>query len=347
MLIVERAPRAERRQLQRMVRKPSDTEEGRRALALLRLMDGASVAEVASLVEAARSSVYRWTDRYREQGVSGLCTGARGRSRRTVTHEVIAELHSLLAQTPQALGYLRSTWSSELLAKALEEALGQPIHSSTVRRLLPRLGYRWRRARPTLCKRDPRKAEKLKAIHEAIKSVDQYTEVFFADEVDIDFNPRIGFAWRERGVQEAVPTPGKYQKHYVAGALHAHTGRLVWVEHERKNTTVFLKLLDEMRRTYRRAQRIVLIVDNYGIHKSQAVTHWLERNPKFELLFQPVYHPWVNEIERLWKQLHDTVTRNHRCPSMRDLCQNIVRFFEVIQPFPGNGHGVAHLGSAI
>lgn len=25
------------------------------------------------------------------------------------------------------------------------------------------------------------------------------------------------------------------------------------------------------------------------------------KNVKFRLLFQPVYHPWVNVIERLWK----------------------------------------------
>lgn len=343
MPIVERGPRAERRRLQHLVRKPTDVDEGRRALAILRLMDGATVAQVSGLLEAARSSVYRWAKRYQQFGLAGLLSATRGRVHRTVTHELIERLHELLGQTPQAYGYLRSTWSSELLAKAL----GQPIHASTVRRLLPKLGYRWRRARPTLCKRDPHKAEKLKAIHEAIESADEYTEVFFVDEVDIDFNPRIGFSWRRRGVQEAIPTPGQNQKHYVAGALHAHSGRLVWVEHARKNTTLFIKLLDELRQRYRRARRVVLILDNYNIHKSHRVRTWLEANPKFDLLFQPVYHPWVNDIERLWRAMHDTVTRNHRCNTMRELCHNVIRFFDVVQPFPGNGHGVAQLGSTI
>ena len=49
---------------------------------------------------------------------------------------------------------------------------------------------------------------------------------------DREINPRIGHGWRRRGRrrQEAVPTPGQNQKHYLAGALHAHTGSLVWVE---------------------------------------------------------------------------------------------------------------------
>ena len=32
------------------------------------------------------------------------------------------------------------------------------------------------------------------------------------------------------------------------------------------------------------------------------------KNPKFIVLFQPVYSPWVNQIERLWHALHETIT---------------------------------------
>ena len=33
--------------------------------------------------------------------------------------------------------------------------------------------------------------------------------------------------------------------------LHAHTGRLVWVEHPRKNSVLFVKLLEQLRSHYR------------------------------------------------------------------------------------------------
>ena len=73
-------------------------------------------------------------------------------------------------------------------------------------------------------------------------------------------------------------------------------GRLVWVEHERKNSTLFFKILHAVRRQYRRARRIVLILDNYIIYKSGLVARWLAENSKFELLFQPVYYPWINRV---------------------------------------------------
>ena len=76
-------------------------------------------------------------------------------------------------------------------------------------------------------------------------------------------------------------------------------------------------------RSRRRARRIALIVDNAIVHKSSITQRWLANNPKFELLFQPVYHPWVKVIERLWKTLHDTVTRNHRHRFMNALMGSV------------------------
>jgi transposase len=82
-------------------------------------------------------------------------------------------------------------------------------------------------------------------------------------------------------------------------------------------------------------------VDNYRPHKSEITQRWLRNNPKFRLLFQPVYHPWVNRIERLWKALHDTVTRNHRYRTMDELMITVRRFLVGCQPFPGNNHALA------
>jgi transposase len=69
----------------------------------------------------------------------------------------------------------------------------------------------------------------------------------------------------------------------------------------------------------------------------------LSKNPKFRMVFQPTYSPWVNEIERRWKAMHDTVTRNHRCKTFYDLAQRIIRFFDVALPFPGNQQALATL----
>jgi transposase len=339
---VTEMPRGVRRRLRRVVHKSRDKDYARRALAILQLWEtGEEVSEVAHRLCAARSSVYRWRGEFAEFGEAGIAPQPRGRADWKASEELLEHLEELVGTEPQELGYLRSRWSSELLALELEKRTGTEVHATTVRRWLKRLGFGYRRARPTLCKRDPRKSRRLRAIGAALADVDPQTEVFYADEADVDFNPRIGPAWMPRGAQTAIPTPGKNQKRYFAAALHARTGRLVWVEHERKDSCLFIHLLYTLKRTYRRARRIVLIVDNYSIHMSYITRRWLANNPKFELLFQPAYHPWVNEIERLWKALHDTVTRNHRHGTMRELLTAVRRFLQACQPFPGNGHALA------
>jgi transposase len=126
--------------------------------------------------------------------------------------------------------------------------------------------------------------------------------------------------------------------------LHARTGKMVWTGGLRKDSALFIDNLAALERAYPKAKRIVLILDNYGVHKSRAVNAWLAEHPKFQLLFQPAYHPWVNRIERLWKAMHDTVTRNHRCRTLEELCAQVARFLHVVQPFPGAGHACATMG---
>ena len=338
---VLKIPRPVRRRLKKLTQKPS--EHSRRAHAILLLWETENcVAGVARLLHAARSSVQRWRALYEDFGEHGLVPRQRGRSAWKANDEVLTALTELLQSTPAERGYLRSRWSSELLALELHRLTGVEVHATTVRRWLKELNYGYRRARPTLCIRDPRKAERMQAIERALGDKAPYTEVFYSDEADVDLNPRIGPAWMLRGTQSAIPTPGTNQKRYLAGALNARSGKVIWAEGERKNSLLFIQLLHKIKRAYRRARRIVLIVDNFVIHKSHVTQRWLANNPKFELLFQPVYHPWVNKIERLWKTLHDTVTRNHHQPTMKRLMIDVRRFMHVCQPWPGNAHALAN-----
>jgi transposase len=339
---VLKIPFTQRQKLRRIVQRSPDREYARRANALLLLhqLQG-SVSRVARLTCAARSSVQRWRALWLEYGLAGIAPQPRGRSDWKATDTVLQTLETLVHSTPTAHGYLRSRWSSELLALELHRATGVAVHATTVRRWLRRLQFVYRRARPTLHIRDPRKSERLRAIHASLHHPTPGTEVFYVDEADVDLNPKIGQAWTVRGQQLAIPTPGKNRKRYLAGALHARTGKVVWVEGERKDSLLFIHLLYEIHHRYRGAKRILIILDNYKVHDSAITRRWLTHHPKVRFLFQPAYHPWVNRIERLWKALHDTVTRNHRQPSLEKLMTAVRRFMQVCQPFPGNRHALA------
>ena len=339
--------RSQKRRFKRLIHKSKNVRVVRRAQVLLQLASAVPVTAISKRLSVARSTIYRWSERFELSGEVFLDECGSGRPSSTVDATLLETLKELVEQPPGDYDYLRSTWTSEMLAETLSKMLSRHVHASTVRRWLVKLGFGWRRARPTLHLRDPHAAARMNAINRALSRRRDGVEVLYADEVDIHLNPKIGFLWSARGCQRAVPTPGKNQKRYLAGALHARTGRVDYVEGSRKDTDLFLRLLEHLRRSYRAARQIVLIVDNYIIHKGHLASAWLRHNPKFRLLFQPAYQPWVNDIEKLWKQLHDVVTRNHRYATMAQLMNAVRVFMRIATPFPGSAPSVAKFGSAI
>jgi transposase len=147
--------------------------------------------------------------------------------------------------------------------------------------------------------------------------------------VDIHLNPKIGLDWMNRGQQKEVVTPGQNQKRYLAGAMNARTGELTVVEGGRKNSALFLELLKALEEDYPEARRIHVILDNYRIHSSRLVQMAMQTlSGRIVLHFLPPYCPNDNKIERLWLDLHSEVTRNHRCPTMEALMNQVRRFIK-------------------
>lgn len=151
--------------------------------------------------------------------------------------------------------------------------------------------------------------------------------------------PKTGADWELRGHQKRVVTPGQNEKYYLAGALHSGTGKVSYVGGGSKSSVPLISLLKYRKAAYRRAKTITLIVDNYIIYKSQENQSLQKANPKFRGIYQPVYSPWVNHVERLWQVQQDTIIRNHQCRTMWQLLRKVHHFMETVSPFPGAKHG--------
>lgn len=159
--------------------------------------------------------------------------------------------------------------------------------------------------------------------------------------MDIHLNPKIGADWQLRGQQKRVATPSQNEKYYLAWALHSSKGKVSYVDGNSKSSALFISVLRHLKATYRRAKTIIPMVDSYIIHKSRETQRWLKENPNFRVIYQPVYSPWVNHVERLWQALHDTITRNHQCRSMWQILKKVRHFMEAVRSFPGCKYGLA------
>ncbi|EAV9251510.1 IS630 family transposase [Salmonella enterica] len=341
MPIIAAIPDEERQLMRKEAQQTYDKNHARRLIAMLMLHQGMTVTDVARLLCAARSSVGRWINWFTLHGVEGLKSLRPGRAPRWPVADILQLLPLLVQRSPKDFGWLRSRWSTELLVLVINRLFDVTLHRSTLHRYLRQADMVWRRAAPTLKIKDPHYEEKRLVIDQALAQEQTAHPVFYQDEVDIDLNPKIGADWMPKGQQKRIATPGQNQKHYLAGALHSGTGRVHYVSGSSKSSDLFISLLETLRRTYRRAKTITLVADNYIIHKSRKVERWLEENPKFRVLFLPMYSPWLNPIERQWLSLHETITRNHQCRYMWQLLKQVAQFMNAASLFPGNQQGLA------
>jgi DDE superfamily endonuclease len=138
-----------------------------------------------------------------------------------------------------------------------------------------------------------------------------------------------------KGEQVEVLTPGTNEKRSLAGALDMQTGTIVHRVWWRKTPGRFLDLLQTLDRTYPVAQfsQLSVVVDNYQIHKAQAVEHWLAAPPRFELLFLPTYCPKASPIERAFGDVHDKCTRNHKRKGLWMLVRDVEQHLSINGPW--------------
>ena len=113
--------RWERKRLIRVVQRSRDAGHVRRAQAILFLDEGLTVTETAQRVKSARSTVYRWVQWFDMGGEEALRWSHPGREPWTVCTALVRLVQRLVMEPPAHHGYLRSTWSSEMLAKAVKQ----------------------------------------------------------------------------------------------------------------------------------------------------------------------------------------------------------------------------------
>jgi transposase len=337
--IVVQLRRWDHRRLQRLLRTTRDAGMRTRALIVLHAATGKGTAQIADAVGYDPSAVLKVLHRYRAEGDEGLRDHREDNGHAKVDDVLRAALATLVSGSPEDDGWARPTWTQELLARQLARDTGVRVSESTVGRMLAALGARWGMARPTVaCPWGSRaQARRVRAIERQLARLPAGEEAFYEDEVDIHLNPRIGRDWMLPGAQKTVLTPGQNQKHYLAGALHTRTGQVLWVGNGKKNSYLFLQLLRRLADAFPRATKLHVVLDNYGIHSSRLVKWALteEFHGRIVLHFLPPYSPDHNRIERLWRELHANVTRNHRCATLPDLLRRVAAFLRRASPYPG------------
>ncbi len=307
--IVLHLARAVRRRVRRLSLKTRHKVVFRRCQIVLQLANGEQPASIAAALGCALSTVYRTRQAFLRRGeVSLVPKASPGRPRRVTAHQE-RELNQTLLREPRALGKNFSNWTAPNLKVHLQWA----VHPVTVWRYLHRLKWRWHRPVPRVASPDRRyqaKARYLRQLRAQARRGE--IQLYYADEMDVALLPTISGRWMRQGQQTQVNTPGQNAKQYVFGAVNYLTGVLVWSPWPNKNNVGFRQLLQHVLAQHKLTPvKIVIVLDNFRIHKAKAVQAWLRAHrAQLRLYFLPTYSPRLNPIERVWRHFRRNVTDN-------------------------------------
>lgn len=302
-----RPPTDEERRTLRQMKQQAVGRVAMRAHLILLSDRGYKVPQITDLHSVKDDTVYKWFDRFDEEGPAGLYDRERKGRPPKIDEEAEQELKRVLQAPPTEEGYEATRWTTPKLAEHLERELGVDVHPETVRDALERLEFSWKRPRRCLPE-DPDYAETIAEIDQAIANVGLETTVLFEDETELRRFPPLRRAWMPRGEQREVAVPASNDKFALYGALDVLTGETYaepYPKGRSDHTKSFLRqVLGQVN------GQILLVWDRARWHTSQAVEGLIQRHDRLDVLLLPKRSPKDNPIEDIWRELKNVIAAN-------------------------------------
>lgn len=225
-----------------------------------------------------------------------------------------AHLREVVRSSPPPQdGIAVARWTLKRLQCAVTELADSSI--SGLSRLVQRAGLRQKRGRMHVHSPDPAYATKAAAVQQALTEARQQPDtvtLLFQDEAGIARQPSLAPTWYPVGQEpHATRSVHANHQHRICGALDAVTGQVHWWAGERTSVPVIRRFLTTLREHYGPTRRIVVVWDNWLVHRHDDVRATAEAQ-QIELCFLPTYAPWLNPIEKLWRWLKQDVVHGHR-----------------------------------
>ena len=303
-----------------------------RARIVLLSGDRLGTTEIMRRVGKSKPSVWRWQNRYLEEGVEGLLRDKpRGPGRAPLGEKVKA---LVLAKTVLEKPADATHWSVRTMARAVG------IGHSSVQRIWAEHGLKPHQVSTFKVSNDPKFAEKVEDIvglylnppdKALVFSVDEKSQIQALDRTQPGLPIKKGRAGTMTHDYKRNGTTTLF------AALNVLDGRVIGQCMKRHRHQEYLAFLRRLEREVPKKLDIHLIVDNYATHKHAKVKEWLEKRPRFHVHFTPTSASWLNQVERFFAEITRKAIRRGTFTGVSELEATIndylARHNEAPQPF--------------
>jgi transposase len=315
---------ADRGQLEALVRDGNAAQKHVwRAAIVLLTGEGLGTTEIMRRTGKSKTCVWRWQERYMEEGLEGLLRDKTRPSRIPPLGAEVAErvVALTLADPPGETTH----WTGALMAKTAG------ISVSSVQRIWRAHGLQPHRVRQFKLSNDPQFVAKLRDVvglyveppaHAIVLSVDEKSQIQALDRTQPGLPLKKG---------RAGTMTHDYKRHGTTtlfAALNVLDGTVIGRNMQRHRHQEFIRFLNAIEAQVPPGKLVHVILDNYAAHKHPKVRRWLDRHERFSFHFTPTSCSWLNAVEGFFANLAKRRLKRGVFRSIVDLQAAINRFLD-------------------
>ena len=270
-----------------------------RAQVVIMTGDRVGTNEIRRRTRLGKVSVWRWQERYIEEGVDGLLRDKTRPSRIPKLSD--AKVAEVIRRTQEEAPPDGGThWTVRAMAAATDVSRAK-VH--VIWREAGLVPNRWRQFKLS---NDPAFAEKVEDVvglyvdppeHAVVLSIDEKSQIQVLDRT------QPGLPMKKGRLGTMTHDYKRNGTTTLFAALNVLDGSVIGRNMQRHRHQEFIRFLNAIERDVPKGKAIHVILDNYAAHKHPKVRDWLARHPRWTFHFTPTSASWLNAVEGFFAKL--------------------------------------------
>ena len=259
--------------LEKMARREKDYRAKLRIEACIHRKRGCTIMKISEMLHMAYTTTRDCLLRMHLGGPGRRFNNKPGRKAGTTT-EILGKIREIVEQLPEKYGFQAGSWQTGMVRQALKNAFGIEYSSRTIRRLLRKSRYSYRKPRSvpynSASEGNQEKFQNKISKRRRRLEVVKYTTLT-VDETTRRLSPETGYGWRPTNGSDTVKISYSQKSVKMIGALGRDTLELQTVDST--NSKSFVEFLKHLHCIY---GKIYVLLDNASYHKSGIVEEYVK-----------------------------------------------------------------------
>lgn len=285
------------------------------------LLHGFAIGDMAEAYRTDRTTLFRWIQRYREQGEDGLHRRPGSGRPRKLTELDGKQLWEIVLQPATRFGYETDLWTVPRVHQVVQEKLEVAVSKDTIWRRLREAGLTYQKPERQYFETDHgARLEwltcELPKIRETVRKYRAL--LYFQDEANVSLTTFLGKTWAPRGETPKARVSGQRGGVAALSAINRR-GHLLFALYEKRIASdEVIHFLDQMLHHHRH-RHLVVVMDQAPPHVSKKTMSFIEQQPRLHVFNLPKYSPDWNPDEKVWNHLKHQELKSHQAKTKAEL----------------------------